>query len=163
MVAQCKDTNVRGDGCRKDRLNIILLGLSKWNYNCGWNVPFFTFLNMDNNKINGILFTIDKSIINSINNKKSLIIISDDLDNRINSIFNIIKKDYNTINIFLSSDLSNISPRDKYLYNYITYCSKRKIDIDWLSKNRNKFNKKLSDIELFKLIKLKDKLSNETR
>lgn len=29
MVAQCKDTNNRGDGCIEDRINIISLGLSK--------------------------------------------------------------------------------------------------------------------------------------
>lgn len=28
MVAQCKDTNNKGNGCIKDRFNIISLGLS---------------------------------------------------------------------------------------------------------------------------------------
>ena len=28
MVAQYKDTNTKGDGCIKDRINISLLGLS---------------------------------------------------------------------------------------------------------------------------------------
>lgn len=118
---------------------------------------------MEKNVMKGILFAVDKSIINSINEKKSFFDIHNDLDKRCISIFNVVKDDYKSIDELLSTKLDDNVPRDRYVFNYITCCRKRSKDLKWLVENRTRFRKNLKDIELFNLIKFKDKLSNETR
>ena len=52
------------------------------------------------------------------------------------------------------------SSRIKYNIFYITHCLKRMEDIDWIVKNRLKFHE-YDRLQIFNLIKLKEKLSLE--
>jgi N12 class adenine-specific DNA methylase len=111
----------------------------------------------------GILISIDKTIINSINNGKSLLDISKELKNRSSNIFISVRDEYNSIDELLLTDSDKLlesSAKVKYVFEYIYYCKKRSNDIEWLHKYRNRF-KKISNLKLLSLIQLKDKLLNE--
>jgi hypothetical protein len=51
-----------------------------------------------------------------------------------------------------------IEVKKKYTTYYVIHSTKRKNDIEWVLKNKEKFNKNLTDEKLFKLILLKEKL-----
>lgn len=104
---------------------------------------------------------IDDLIFKLIDENTSLIDISNNLKKRADNIFNIVKKDYNTIDEFLNTK-NKIEGNIKYTYSYIYNFTKRQNDLLWMVKNRQKFNK-LKDKEFFKLIIFRDKLKNETR
>lgn len=107
--------------------------------------------------------SIDSLITKSIKNDYTLSEISIELKNRCNNIFKIISSDYKSIDDFLKSDVTDKEKKYKYIQEYIRCCDKRSNDLDWLIENKDNF-KGLKDINLFGLIKLKDKLNkNETR
>lgn len=101
--------------------------------------------------------SIDSLITKSIKNDYTLSEISLELRNRCNNIFKIIINDYKSIDDFLKSDVSNKELKYKYIQEYIRCCDKRSNDLDWLMKNKDNF-KGLKDENLFRLIKLKEKL-----
>jgi hypothetical protein len=59
---------------------------------------------------------------------------------------------------YLVKNWNLIEVKKKYTTYYVIHSSKRKNDIEWVLKNKEKFNKNLTDEKLFKLILLKEKL-----
>jgi hypothetical protein len=51
-----------------------------------------------------------------------------------------------------------IEIRKRYTTYYVIHSTKRKNDIEWVLKNKENFEKNITDTKLFKLILLKDKL-----
>lgn len=85
-----------------------------------------------------------------------------DLDYRYKTIFKAAEKDYKTIDNLLSTNIDDIKFNLKYVFYYVYHCKQRIEDLNWMIRNKEKFN--YTYIKMFKLIKLKDKLKkNETK
>jgi hypothetical protein len=103
---------------------------------------------------------IDNKIISNLNSGKELIDIYNMLEQTINNF--IIRDDFMDVDeIFLKSNWDNIHFKKRYTSYYVVYTKKRKSDIMWLIVNRQEF-KKLSNVKLFMLIRLRDKLQHAT-
>lgn len=115
---------------------------------------------------------IDKKILKSMVDGVSIASIKNELA---------IKSKNMTNSLFLDNEKSNLSPytidqflsmtgeqldevignsRLKYLSFYISHSKKRIFDLDWLVSKKGEF-KKFSNSQIFNLIKLKEKLSNQ--
>lgn len=103
---------------------------------------------------------IDKTIIEKgLNDGKSFLYINSELYKRADIIFNIIKDEYKSMYNLLKSDITNKSVKEKYVFFFIKYTAKRVNDIHWIINKKDEL-KRYNNIELFGLLKLKDKLEN---
>lgn len=107
---------------------------------------------------------IDRSIISSLVEGHAIRSIQDDLNTRMNNMVTSIKacdKNADVLKLLLT-DVEKITPsKTKYQVMYIKVCSRRVKDLDWLIKNKYKFPR-LSNSQVFNLLKLKEKLSVES-
>jgi hypothetical protein len=110
-----------------------------------------------------VLNMIDKKIVASLVEGHSIRYIQQELDDKMHKFAGNIKDSDKNIDLLklLSMDVNTISPtRTRYQVIYIKECGKRIKDLDWLLKNKYKFPK-LSSSQVFNLIKLREKLSEE--
>lgn len=106
---------------------------------------------------------IDKNILISLTDGHAIQYIREELGQKMNKFVNSIKDADKKADILelLMMDPENITPtRTRYQVLYIKHCGQRIKDLDWLLKNRDKFPR-LSRSQVFKLVKLKEKLSKE--
>lgn len=112
-----------------------------------------------------IIEMIDNRIIESyIKGFKSNSII-EDINTRINNMSTVIKMEGLDISNFINLDFdildaTDIKVRAKYSIFYINHSMRRIKDINWLDSKKKDFSK-YSNSQIFRLIKLKDKLSIE--
>jgi DNA-binding transcriptional regulator YhcF (GntR family) len=105
---------------------------------------------------------IDKNIIEkSLNNGDSLYSINKELHKRIYAIFRIVEGEYKTLDRFLKIDITNKSSREKYAYFFIKHSNKRINDMNWIFDKKDTL-KRYNNIQLFGLLKLKEKLKSES-
>lgn len=105
-----------------------------------------------------VLDIIDRSLImKPLNEGKSLLEINRDMHESIEKMFGMVSDDYESIGEFLKCEITDKSSKDKYIFYFIENSIKRISDIHWIFYNKEKF-KNYTDIKLFNLIKLKDKL-----
>lgn len=105
---------------------------------------------------------IDRTIIEKgLNNGDSLLSINKELHKRVYIIFNIVQDEYKTLDKFLKVDVANKSAKEKYVYFFIKHAAKRINDIHWMF-DKKEILKRYTDKELFGLLKLKEKLKNES-
>lgn len=115
---------------------------------------------------------IDRKIIESYINGLSTLSITEDIKTRVKNMSNVIAKDgldvptllklsYNVIESgqFEGANDTNRS-RVKYTLFYLKHSLQRVDDLNWLFENKVKFAR-FSNSQIFKLIKLKEKLSKE--
>jgi len=105
---------------------------------------------------------IDKNMKDKLK-ELSLLDTIDDLENRVNKFKGIIEKDFPGViaEVALESNLDDIeSSRLRYNLYYILHARKRVKDFKWMIRNRVKFYK-YDNLQLFNLILLKEKLSQE--
>lgn len=108
-----------------------------------------------------VMSVVDKSIIEkSLKNGDDFLFINKELHKRIESIFYIVKDDYDSILDLIKVDISDKSSKEKYAYYFIKHAMKRINDVHWMFYNKNSF-KKYTNTQLFGLIKLKDLLSKK--
>lgn len=106
---------------------------------------------------------IDKKIITSLVEGHAIRSIQDDLNTRMNNMVVSIKTCDRNVDVLylLTSDVNKIqSTRQRYQVMYIKECGKRVKDLEWLINNKYKFPR-LSNSQVFNLLKLKEKLSEE--
>lgn len=114
---------------------------------------------MQQEKVSNI---IDKTIIEKgLNNGDSLLSINRELHKRVYIIFNIVQDEYQTLDRFLKVDITNKSVKEKYAYFFIKHAAKRINDIHWMF-DKKEVLKKYNNIQLFGLVKLKERLQNES-
>lgn len=113
-------------------------------------------------KRESILNMIDKKIIASLTEGYAIRYIQNELDQKMNTFASKIKEDKNVDLLkLLLMDPENINPtKVRWQVMYIKECGKRIKDLDWLMKNKKRFPH-LSNSQIFNLIKLKDRLSEE--
>ena len=107
---------------------------------------------------------IDKYIIEKgLLSGESFFSISKVLEKEIEVLFNVVKIDYENIGKFLSINIENKPSKDKYVFYFINHAIRRISDINWVfySKDKDRLSR-YSDIQIFGLVKLKDKLKNES-
>lgn len=105
---------------------------------------------------------VDKYIIEKgLSSGASFLSINKELHKKIEVMFNIVKNDYNNISEFLNIDIDNKSTKDKYAFYFIKHSIRRISDIHWMFYNKGKLSR-YTDSQIFGLIKLKDKLKNES-
>jgi len=105
---------------------------------------------------------IDKYIIEkALLSGKSFLSINKELHNRIETLFNTVKDEYESIENLLKIDVESKSVRDQYVFYFIKHSIKRISDVHWMFYNKIKLNR-YTDSQIFGLIKLKDKLKNES-
>ena len=110
-----------------------------------------------------ILAMIDKKIIESLVDGHAIRFIQDELDTKMNKFAYQIRESVKKIDLYklLQQDPNTIGPtKVRWQVVYIKGCQQRIKDLNWLQKNKHKFPTR-SNSEVFKLIKLKDKLSEE--
>lgn len=115
-------------------------------------------MNRDN-----VVNMIDKKIVASLVEGHSIRYIQQELDDKMHKFAGNIKDADENVDLLklLSMDVNTIAPtRTRYQIMYIKECGKRIKDLDWLIKNKYKFPK-LSNSQVFNLIKLREKLSEE--
>ena len=106
---------------------------------------------------------IDKKIIQSLIDGHDPSSIQKDLNDNMNRFCYNIQKDDKTVDVLklLMMKAETITPsKTKYQVMYIKVCAQRVKDLDWLIKNKYKFPK-IPNSQVFKLIKLKERLSVE--
>jgi hypothetical protein len=59
---------------------------------------------------------------------------------------------------YIINNWNSIQIKKRYTTYYVIHSKKRKDDIEWIIKNRERFNKNLTNDRLFKLILLKESL-----
>lgn len=104
---------------------------------------------------------VDRTIKQSFKGDKDIIDIKKQLKTRCVNFMKVLLKD-ETLDIdeVMTSDWEDLkSSRIKYGVYYIRSCNKRIDDLDWVLNNKYKFTGR-DESEIFGLIKLKDKLSN---
>jgi hypothetical protein len=107
-----------------------------------------------------IVNMIDKKIFISLADGHSILYIKNDICARVDKFLKEIKNLDNG-EVLLGLDINSIQPsRAKYQIIYIKESLKRIEDLDWMIKNKHKFSK-LSDYQIFNLLKLKERLSEE--
>jgi hypothetical protein len=104
---------------------------------------------------------VDRYIIKSLNDDWIISYMQLNLNFKIKNFTRVLTKDSVDIDKMLELNFDDISPiRTRYGVTYIKHCKKRIKDLDWIRDNKFKF-KGLSNTQIFKLIKLKEKLSFE--
>ncbi len=104
---------------------------------------------------------VDRKIIESFSNGFALYSIRTELETKINNFTKVFEKDNTDIKPLMNLDFNELGPaRTRYGITYIKQCQKRIQDLKWIEKNKSKF-RHLSNSQIFRLIKLKDKLSKE--
>ena len=114
-------------------------------------------------KTESVFNMIDKKIIEHLVEGHAIRFIQQDLNDKMNKFCeNIRQADKNAdVLKLLTMETENITPsKTKWQVMYIRVCSQRSKDLDWLIKNKHKFPGR-SNSQIFKLIKLKEKLSQE--
>jgi len=114
-------------------------------------------------KTESVFNMIDKKIIQNLVDGHAIAFIQSDLNDKMNKFCDNIRQADKTADVFklLQMDTETITPsKTKYQVMYIKVCSQRVKDLDWLMKNKYKFPGR-SNSQIFKLIKLKEKLSIE--
>jgi len=114
-------------------------------------------------KQESIFNMIDKKIIQSLIDGTAPSFIQKDLNTNISRFLYNIQKDDKTVDVLrlLKMKAETITPsKTKYQIMYIKVCAQRVKDLDWLINNKYKFPK-IPNSQVFKLIKLKEKLSIE--
>lgn len=110
-----------------------------------------------------ILRMVDRTITQSFNDGSNIDDIKSHLNLRSSNFLKVLLKD-ETINIdeIMATDWENFtSSRIKYGVFYIKNCNKRIDDLDWIVMNKDKFPNK-NESQIFGLLKLKDKLSQQS-
>ena len=114
-------------------------------------------------KAESVFNMIDKKIIEHLVEGHAIRFIQQDLNDKMNKFCeNIRQADKNAdVLKLLTMETENITPsKTKWQVMYIRVCSQRSKDLDWLIKNKHKFPGR-SNSQIFKLIKLKERLSEE--
>lgn len=114
-------------------------------------------------KRENILNMVDRKIVESLVEGHAIRYIQNELNQKMNTFASKIKESDKSIDLvkLLTVEPETITPsKVKWQVMYIKGCSKRVKDLDWLIKNKHKFPG-LSNSQVFNLIKLKDRLSEE--
>jgi hypothetical protein len=114
-------------------------------------------------KTESVFNMIDKKIIEHLVEGHAIPFIQKDLNDKMNKFCDNIKQADKTVDLLklLMMETETITPsKTKYQVMYIKVCAQRVKDLDWLIKNKYKFPGR-SNSQVFKLIKLKEKLSIE--
>lgn len=114
---------------------------------------------MDKARINDM---VDRKIIEAFSNGLSVGAVRSDLIVRIKNFTKTITKDGIELSEIYDKEFSEIPQiRHRYGITYIKQCQKRLKDLDWIINNKSKFIK-LSNSKIFKLVKFKEKLSENS-
>lgn len=114
-------------------------------------------------KKEAIVNMIDRIIVSSLAEGHAIAYIQQELDKKMHKFAGNIKDNDKNADLLklLVMDENSISPtRTRYQVMYIKQCGKRIKDLNWLLKNKYKFPK-LSNSQVFNLLKLREKLSEE--
>jgi len=114
-------------------------------------------------KTESVFNMIDKKIIEHLVEGHAITFIQKDLNDKMNKFCDNIKQADKTVDLLklLMMETETITPsKTKWQVMYIKVCAQRVKDLDWLIKNKYKFPGR-SNSQVFKLIKLKEKLSIE--
>jgi hypothetical protein len=114
-------------------------------------------------KAESVFNMIDKKIIEHLVEGHAIRFIQQELNDKMNKFCDNIKQADKTADVLklLMMETETITPsKTKYQVMYIKVCAQRVKDLDWLIKNKHKFPGR-SNSQVFKLIKLKEKLSIE--
>jgi hypothetical protein len=114
-------------------------------------------------KTESVFNMIDKKIIEHLVEGHAIRFIQQELNDKMNKFCDNIKQADKTADVLklLMMETETITPsKTKYQVMYIKVCAQRVKDLDWLIKNKHKFPGR-SNSQVFKLIKLKEKLSIE--
>jgi hypothetical protein len=114
-------------------------------------------------KAESVFNMIDKKIIEHLVEGHAIPFIQKDLSDKMNKFCDSIRQADAKADVLklLMMDTEQITPsKTKWQVIYIKVCSQRIKDLDWLVKNKYKFPGR-SNSQIFKLIKLKEKLSKE--
>jgi hypothetical protein len=115
-------------------------------------------------KTESVFNMIDKKIIENLVEGHAITFIQKDLNDKMNRFCDNIRQADSKVDVLklLMMETETIYPvKTKYQVMYIKVCAKRIKDLDWLIKNKYKFPGR-SNSQIFKLIKLKEKLSLES-
>lgn len=118
---------------------------------------------MENKLKIAVVGMIDNSIRRALENKKSLDDIICELNERANSNFRVIENEGESIaSLYSIIDSEDYDKPQKLRYSYyvIQYCYNRINDIDWVIKNKYKFERE-NDFDLVSLSKLRGKLKSK--
>ena len=109
-----------------------------------------------------IHLSIDNNIIKSLKEGYAVNSVQKELATKVNNFTNTLLKDPSIdLESLLKIEFEQIYPiRTRYGVTYIKHCLKRIKDLDWVISKRGTFLK-LSASQVFKLLKLKEKLSKE--
>ncbi len=114
-------------------------------------------------KTESVFNMVDKKIIEHLVEGHAIRFIQQDLTDKMNRFCDNIRQADSKADVvkLLSMETETIYPsKTKYQVMYIKVCAQRVKDLDWLIKNKHKFPGR-SNSQVFKLIKLKEKLSIE--
>jgi hypothetical protein len=114
-------------------------------------------------KTESVFNMIDKKIIEHLVEGHAIRFIQQDLNDKMNKFCENIRQADSKADVLklLTMETETITPsKTKWQVMYIKVCSQRVKDLDWLIKNKHKFPGK-SNSQIFKLIKLKERLSEE--
>lgn len=114
-------------------------------------------------KKESVVNMIDKKIIGHLVDGHAIRFVQKELSDKMNTFCDSIRNADKNIDVLklLMMETESITPsKTKYQIMYIKACSQRVKDLDWLMKNKYKFPGR-SNSQVFKLIKLKEKLSVE--
>jgi hypothetical protein len=114
-------------------------------------------------KTESVFNMIDKKIIEHLVEGHAIRFIQQDLNDKMNKFCENIRQADSKADVLklLTMETETITPsKTKWQVMYINVCSQRVKDLDWLIKNKHKFPGR-SNSQIFKLIKLKERLSEE--
>ena len=114
-------------------------------------------------KTESVFNMIDKKIIEHLVEGYAIAFVQKDLNDKMNKFCDNIRDTNKNVDVLklLMMETENITPtKTKYQVMYIKVCAQRVKDLDWLMRNKYKFPGR-SNSQVFKLIKLKEKLSVE--
>lgn len=114
-------------------------------------------------KTESVFNMIDKKIIEHLVEGHAIRFIQQDLNDKMNKFCENIRQADSKADVLklLTMETETITPsKTKWQVMYIKVCSQRVKDLDWLIKNKHKFPGR-SNSQVFKLIKLKERLSEE--
>jgi hypothetical protein len=114
-------------------------------------------------KTESVFNMIDKKIIEHLVEGHAIPVIQKDLNDKMNKFCDNIRQADAKADVLklLTMETDQITPsKTRWQVIYIKVCSQRIKDLDWLVKNKYKFPGR-SNSQVFKLIKLKEKLSKE--
>ena len=107
---------------------------------------------------------IDRKIMTFLGEGKEISFIIDDLWTRMNKFIQNIKDSDKTVDVYkllIREDVESIGPTKlRYQIIYIKESMKRVEELNWLKANKSRFDH-LSKVQSYKLLKLKEKLSEE--